>query len=150
MYIVREKIKNGVRERVRKYGLRSQKNISFLQAEKLLNSKGIVLNERNKNCLFTNGGNESMKHWLVKAMIFKILKEKGRIVGTEIEAKNGIVDVVDVDNLIVYEIEKNLTERKKKEKINQLKGVNDIFIIDLKKVPDDFEKAEKYLKEKVV
>jgi hypothetical protein len=150
MGTTREKIKNGVRERVMKYGLRSQRNISFFQAEKLLNSEGMVMNERNKNCLFTNGGNESMRHWIVKAMIFKILKEKGRDVGTEIETKNGIVDVIDADNLIAYEIEKNLNEKKKKEKINRLKGVNDIFIIDLNKVPDDFEEAEKYLKEKLV
>jgi hypothetical protein len=149
MDITREKIKN-VRERVRKYGLRSQKNISFLQAEKLLASKGFVLTEKNKNCLFTNSGNESIKHWIVKAMIFKILRERGRTVGTEIETKNGIVDVIDVDNLIVYEIEKNLTEKKKREKVNQLKGVKDVFIIDLKKVPNDFEKAERYLKEKIV
>ena len=148
MDVIQEKIK--VRERVRRYGLRSQKNISFIQAEKLLASKGLVLNEKNKNCLFTNGGSESMKHWLVKAMIFKILRERKRIVGTEIETKNGIVDVIDVDNFIVYEIEKNLTENKKKEKIDQLKGINDVFIIDLKKVPGDLEGAERYLREKIV
>jgi len=148
MDVIQEKIK--VRERVRRYGLRSQKNISFLQAEKLLASKGLVLNGKNKNCLFTNGGNESMKHWLVKAMVFKILREKKRIVGTEIETKNGIVDVIDVDNFIVYEIEKNLSKKKKKQKVDRLKGVKDVFIIDLKKVPDDFENAERYLREKMV
>jgi len=148
--IARKKIKNSVRERVRKYGLRSQKNISFLQAEKLLASRGIVLNEKNKNCLFMNSGNESMKHWVIKAMISKILRDRKRVVGTEIETKNGIVDVVDANNLIVYEIEKNLTEKKKNEKLRRLKGMKDVFIIDLKKVPNDFEKAERYLREKIV
>jgi UTP-glucose-1-phosphate uridylyltransferase len=144
-----QKIKN-VRERVRRYGLRSQKNISFLQAEKLLASKGFVLNEKNKNCLFTNSGNESMKHWIVKAMIFKILRERKRTVGTEIETKNGIVDVIDVDNLIVYEIENGLNKRKKKKKLRQLKDFKDIFIIDLKNLPDSLKKLEEILNERIV
>ena len=58
--------------------------------------------------------------------------------------------MIDADNLIAYEIEKSSSENEKREKIIQLRGANDIFIIDLKNVPDSFEKAEKYLKEKVV
>jgi len=139
-----------VRERVRKYGLKSQRFIHFLRAEKLLASKGFVLNQKNKNCLFTHSNRESMKHWLVKAIIFKILRERERMVGSEIETKNGIVDIIDVDNLIAYEIEMNLTENKKKEKLSRLKGVRDVFFIDLRKVPDTFEDAEEYLRKKVV
>jgi len=146
MDVIQEKIK--VRERVRRYGLRSQKNISYLQAERLLASKGFVLNEKNKNCLFTNGGSESMKHWLVKAMIFKILRERKRTVGTEIETKNGIVDVIDVDNFIVYEIEKNLNKRKKK--LEQFKEFTDVFIINLKDIPNNLKQMESILREMVV
>lgn len=139
-----------VRERVRKYGLKSQRFIHFLKAEKLLASKGLVLNQKNRNCLFIHNNRESMKHWIVKAMIFKILRERGRVAGTEIETRNGIVDVIDIDNLIVYEIEKNLTENKKRERLNRLKGVRDVFFIDLRKVPDSFEDAERYLGERIV
>jgi hypothetical protein len=149
MDITREKIKN-VRERVRRYGLRSQKSISFLQAEKLLASKGFVLTEKNKNCIFTNSGKESMKHWIAKAMVFKILRERGRTVGTEIETKDGIVDVIDVDNLIVYEIENSSNKMKKKKKLEQFKDFRDVFIIDLKSLPDKIKEMEKILKEKVV
>lgn len=138
----------GTREKVVKYGLKSQKYISFLQAEKLLASKGFVLNKKNENCLFLHNRKESMKHFIVKAIIFKILRERGRKVGTEIEFKNGIVDLIDVDNLIIYEIENNVT--KAKEKIEQLKNVRDVFIVNLKKVPDSLKEAEKYLRRKVV
>jgi len=138
----------GAREKVTMYGLKSQKYISFLQAEKLLASKGFVLNKKNENCLFLHNKKESMKHFIVKAVIFKILREKGRKVGTEIEFENGIVDLIDVDNLIIYEIE-NKTNRAR-EKIKQLENVRDIFVIDLKKVPDSLKEAEKYLKGKVV
>jgi hypothetical protein len=137
-----------VRNRVRMYGLKSQRLISQARAVKLLKSFGYVLNEQNKNCLYLT--KESMKHWLTKAAIFKILRDRGRVVGTEIELGGGIADVIDVDNFIVYEIEKELNERKKKEKASRLKDAKDVFIIDLKEVPDDFDKAEIYLGEKVV
>lgn len=138
-----------VKERVRRYGLRSQKRISRLMAEKLLRSKGLVLNDTNKNCLFFHA-NESTKHWLVKAILFKILKEKERTVGTEIEVEGGIVDLIDVDNLIVYEVERKLTEDKKEKRMKELNSVNDVFFINLDKVPNDWGKAERYLKEIVV
>lgn len=138
-----------VKERVRKYGLRSQRRITRFMAEKLLKSKGLVLNDSNKDCLFFHG-NESTKHWLVKALIFKILKERERTVGTEIEVDSGIVDLIDVDNLIVYEIESNLTKERKNVRMKELNSVNDIFFINLNKIPNNWEKAERYLKEIVV
>lgn len=138
----------GTRERVRRYGLKSQKYIRFLRAEKLLASKGIVLNEKNRNCLFIYNANEGMKHFIVKAIIFKILRERGRNVGTEIEVMDGIVDLIDVNNLIAYEIESNVN--KAKEKVGRLQSVKDVFIIDLKKVPDSLKEAERYLRQKIV
>lgn len=138
----------GAREKVIMYGLKSQKYISFLQAEKLLASKGFVLNKKNENCLFLHNKKESMKHFIVKAIIFKILRERGRKVGTEIEFNNGIVDLIDVDNLIIYEIENNVS--KAKEKVKRLKNMRDIFVIDLKKVPDSLKEAERYLRQKTV
>jgi len=141
-------IKNFTRERVRRYGLRSQKFVTEQKAEELLKSKGFVLTDHNKNCLFTNGGSESMKHWIVKAMIFKILREMGRIVGSEVEANSGIVDIIDVDNMIVYEVEMKMCLQE--YETNMFGRVRDIFIIDLGKVPDDLNDAEMYLREKIV
>ena len=83
-------------------------------------------------------------------MILKILRERNRAVGTEIEIRNGIVDVIDIGNLIVYEIESNLTEDKKKKKLDRLKDVRDVFFIELRKIPDNFKDAEEYLREKVI
>ncbi len=137
-----------VRERVRRYGLRSQRTISQLKASRLLKCLGYVLDDQNKNCLFLS--KESMKHWLVKAAIFKILRDKGKTTGTEIEANGGILDVIDVDNLIVYEIENGSSQKRKKEKLEQFKDFNDVFIIDLKDLPDNLKEMEEYLKRKIV
>ena len=135
-----------VRNRVRRYGLKSQRLISQLKALKLLKSLGYVLNEQNKNCLYLT--KESMKHWLIKSAIFKILRDRGMVVGTEIEVNGGIVDVIDVGNLIVYEVENG--SRRKKKKLEQFKDFKDVFIIDLKTLPDNLKEIEMALKEKIV
>lgn len=134
------------RERVKRYGLKSQRLISQLKAIKLLKSLGYVLNEQNKNCLYLT--EESMKHWITKAAIFKILRDNGVVVGTEIETNGGIADVIDVDNLIVYEIENGLGRKEKK--LEQFKDFKDVFIIDLKTLPDSLKEIEKVLRQRIV
>lgn len=142
--------KKFVRERVRRYGLQSQRKLAFFKSERLLKENGFVLPEKNKNCLFTSTGSETMKHWIVKAIIFKQLRNTGRQVGTEVEVNGGIVDVLDVDNMIAYEVENNLTREKLKSKVMSISGLKDVFFIDILEVPDDIQEAESYLKEKLV
>lgn len=142
--------KKHVRQKTKKYGLVSQKKIPYFKSEELLRNNGFVINERNVNSLFCNNGNESIKHFLVKSIIFKILRERKRRVGTEIEVKTGIVDILDLDSMIAYEIETNLTKQKIREKLLNLISVKDVFFIDTREVPDDIFEAEKYLKEKIV
>jgi hypothetical protein len=141
-------MKNFTRERVRKYGLQSQKFVTQQKAEELLKSKGFVLTNHNKNCLFTNGGKESMKHWVVKAMIFKILREMGKPVGSEVEVDGGIVDVIDLDDMIVYEVERKM--RQHFYETNTPRRIKDIFVIILDQVPGNINEAEKYLRERIV
>lgn len=138
------------RKRIEKYGLQSQKLISQMEAKKLLKENGIVVNGNNKNCLFTHNKRESMKHFIVKAMLFKILREKCRNIGTEIEIRNGIVDLIDLDNLIVYEIENGMDKKSVREKMMNYRVAKDVFFIDCKKVPEGLKEAEKYLREVVV
>ncbi len=138
------------RDRVRKYGLVSQRYVSFLRAERLLRVKGMVINEVNKNCLFMYNNRESTKHWVIKALLFKLLRERGRTVGTEVEIKGAIVDVLDVDNLIGYEIESNFNSKAVDCKLKRLWKLHDVFFIDVKKVPDNVLEAEKYLEKFVV
>jgi len=139
-----------VRRKILLYGLSSQKEISQNAAEKMLYKKGFVLNERNANCLFPHNKNESLKHWVTKAIIFHILRKKGRNVGTEIEVGNAIADVFDSDNRIAYEIENNFSKTRRERKIRNLSGAKDVFVIDLRSVPNDIDAAKKYLEEIVV
>lgn len=139
-----------VRERARRYGLQSQRKTPFFKSERMLEENGFVLPERSKNCLFTNGGSETMKHWLVKAIIFKILRERRAQVGTEVEVNGGIVDVLDIDNMIAYEVENRFTKRKLLDKLRSISGLRDVFFIDILEVPDDIQEAESFIREKVV
>lgn len=138
------------RLKARRYGIVSQRYISFLRAEKLLRTNGIVLNERNKNCLFMHNSRESIKHWIIKSIIFKILRERGRTVGTEVEVRGGIVDVLDVNSFIGYEIESNISQKAMLQKTKRLWKLHDVIFIDVKKVPDSIQDAEKYLRGIVV
>ncbi len=108
----------------------------------LLKENGFVITDRNKNCLFLHNSHESMKHFIVKAMIFKILRERRRNVGTEIETRNGIADVIDLDNSIVYEVETSINKSKISEKIEQFKSFRDLFLINVKKLPSDLKQLE--------
>lgn len=103
-----------------------------------------------KNCLFMHTGNESMKHWMAKAVLFKLIRGRGRTVGTEVEINGAIVDVVDIDSLIGYEIESNPKKSVIKSKLKRLWHLRDVFFIDASKVPDNIEEAEKYLERFVV
>jgi hypothetical protein len=141
---------NFTRTKVEKFGLQSQKLISQIKAREILRENGIVVNEKNKNCLFTHNKNESLKHFIVKAILFKILREKRRNVGSEIEIKNGIVDLIDLDNLIAYEIENGINKKRINEKLKNYKVVKDVFFVDCKKVPNDLERAENYLRKIVI
>lgn len=138
------------RLKVRKYGIASQKYISFLRSEKLLRTNGVVLNEKNKNCLFMHSGKESVKHWVIKSILFKLLRERGQTVGTEVEVKGGIVDVLDVDNFIGYEVESKINKRSVRQKLKRLWRLHDIIFIDMKKVPDSIKATEKYLRNIIV
>lgn len=148
--------KNNIKARVdtrlkaRKYGIASQKYISFLRSERLLRTNGVVLNEKNKNCLFMHSSRESVEHWVIKSILFKLLRERGRTVGTEIEVRGGIVDVLDVDNFIGYEIESNINKKSVQQKLKRLWRLHDIVFIDIKKVPDSIKATEKYLRDIII
>jgi hypothetical protein len=135
----------------RKYGIPSQKRVSFLRAGRLAVERGAVLDADNSNCLFAHNRNESTKHWIVKALLFKALRDLGRTVGTEIETRGGgIVDVLDVDNFIGYEVETGIDRQAIECKCRRLWRLHDIVFVDASKVPDDIRDAERCVKAIVI
>jgi ParB family chromosome partitioning protein len=94
---------------------------------------------------------ETMKHFVVKAMVYKLLRGMGRTTVCEMEAGGGVVDIYDAQTGYAYEIESKPRPDTGRIKAERFAGqVKDVLVIDLKKVPDDINGMEGYLKEKVV
>lgn len=123
---------------------------------------GLTLRPYNRNKLREDSA-EDFKHFIVKATIFKILRDRGRTVVTEAQLKTNpeifktesgvhVADVFDVDNLIIYEVEGKMSNSKINIKLDQFRSedINDIVIIDLKNVPNDINRMRKYLERAVV
>lgn len=89
---------------------------------------------------------ETWQHFIVKALVYKLLYDKGKSVTTEYENYDSIADVIDLNERIVYEVEGNITPEKTRQKIDNFKNFNDVIIIDLNKVPK-MDKVYDYIKE---
>ena len=137
-------------EKRRRYGIPSQRRISALRADRLAGERGAVLDAGNINCLFAHNRRESTKHWIVKALLFKALRDLGRTVGTEIEVSGGIVDVLDADNFIGYEVETEMDRLAVERKCRRLWRLHDVVFVDAAKVPDDIRDAERCVKAIVI
>lgn len=99
---------------------------------------------------YISNGSESMKHWILKAMIFKILRERQRTVAVEYQLNGVVVDVLDMDRSIAYEIESKIDGKKVKRRLRDLRQLHDVFFIDVNKIPDDLKSAESLLRKIIV
>ena len=140
----------GARQKIERYGLSSQKSFSQIEAKDILRKRGFVLNARNARCVFPHSRRESLKHWAIKSIMLKILMDRGRNAGSEIEVGNGIADIFDSDTGIAYEIESRRNGKSRREKTARMSSAKDVLFIDSSKVPDDIFKARKYLDKIVV
>ena len=104
-----------------------------------------------KNTVYANKGNETPEHFMVKAMLIFILKSRGAEAYSELKIEGGIIDVFDITNRVIYEIETDLTEGGKQEKVEKYDSnyIREFIFINLKKVPMDILEMQKYLTEKI-
>lgn len=94
---------------------------------------------------------ETTKHFVVKALIYKLLRAMGRITMCEMEAGTGVVDIFDTETRYAYEVESDPGPNTAREKVKQFANrVRDVLIINLNKVPDDLVAMETYLKTRIV
>jgi hypothetical protein len=131
----------------RKFPIASQGGISPERAGRLLRENGAVLTSVNKNCLYLHSSKETAKHWMVKALVLKLLRDLERTAGTEVEVVGGIVDVLDLDNFVGYEVEMSMSRTRAEAKARRLWQLHDVVFIDAHKVPNDIDAAEEYLRD---
>lgn len=111
----------------------------------------------NLNKVRIHNRNESMKHFIVKAMVVKVLFNEGYEVYSEHDIKKRHTDKIRVADIaaydssninkleIVIEVETKLT---KKHERDLLKFHEDhtIYIIELKRISNDIKKMEKQIR----
>lgn len=88
-----------------------------------------------KNCLTHK--KETIKHFLYKCAVYKILVEKGNDAKMEFDTHgHGVVDVFDRTEGIAYEIESNPTKDKSTQKLFEYKlyaEIKDVVIIPIQR-----------------
>ncbi len=101
---------------------------------------------------------ETMKHFIIKAMVFKILFNTGDHIYSEYdhwkEKKLRVADIISKDqhntneiNMVV-EVETKPTKKHNKELLEYWKE-NNLYIIEVREVPNDLIKMEIYLRHKL-
>ena len=97
---------------------------------------------------------DGWKHWMVKAAIGYVLRQKGHVFATEVEFSNGrIADVLDLNTFLVYELESNHSdkdEKEKKENFWSYEHVRDTLVIDPQSAPDDLDELRGWAEDKLV
>ena len=93
--------------------------------------------------------NETLEHWITKALVFRLLRKLKHEVITEFEITGmGVGDVLDLTTSVQYEIEttsySKFIERRKHD--YERIGV-EVIVIPLKKLPVGISQREKTLKQ---
>jgi len=95
--------------------------------------------------------NETLEHWITKALLFRMLRKMKHDVITEFEITGmGIGDVFDITTSVQYEVEttsySKFVERRRLD--YERTGV-EVIVVPLAKLPVDLKEREKVLKEYV-
>ena len=110
--------------------------------------RGIIYLPEHVNTLKMHS-NETIDHWITKALVFRLLRNMKHDVVTEFEITGmGIGDVLDLTKSVQYEIETLSYAKHIQDRAKQYQRIGiDVIVIPIKKLPDDVKEREKALKE---
>ena len=113
--------------------------------------KAILYNDSDLNRLVI-AGVEKLNHFITKAIMFYILRELKHDVVTESEIVGiGRIDLYDISTRTVYEFETHVSPKYRKQANEKYVQANvEVIVININKLPDDFKKRYKMLKEFVI
>ena len=95
--------------------------------------------------------NETIDHWITKALVFRLLRKMKHDVVTEFEITGmGIGDLFDLTSSVQYEIETLSYAKHIQDRAKQYQRIGiDVIVIPIKKLPKDIKEREKALKDYV-
>ena len=93
--------------------------------------------------------NETLDHWLTKAIVFRLLRRMKHDVVTEFEITGmGVGDILDLTANVQYEIETTSYPKYIQDRAKQYIRLGvDVIVIPLKKLPNDLKNREKALED---
>lgn len=96
--------------------------------------------------------NETLDHWITKAIVFRLLRKMKHDVVTEFEITGmGVGDVFDLTASRQYEVETKNTPKYIRDRLEQYKRIDvDVIVIPLAKLPKDIKELEKALEDWVI
>lgn len=119
--------------------------------------RGSDLLEEGMGAIYNDVGihssDETLRHYVVKAVLAKCLHDAGRSWGCEVElgGGRGVVDIIDLGpadgRAIVYEVESTVTPQRKQAKVDQYVGglVRDVIVIPAEECPADWRAIPEWL-----
>ena len=96
--------------------------------------------------------NETLEHWIIKAMVFRLLRKMKHEVVTEFEITGmGVGDIFDLTASVQYEIETTSYPKYIHDRAKQYIRIGvDVIVIPIGKLPENIKEREKALKEYVL
>ena len=110
--------------------------------------RGLNFDWQRMNCVRMHGTEETLKHWLLKCLAARVVKNAGHVVLTEFELPNkGEIDVYDATDNVAIEIETKRNEKTASLKLLKYTAyVRDMFILYVDDFSDDPWEAEKQIR----
>lgn len=100
--------------------------------KRLYQQYGIIFDKTTRNVLRVHNKNESWGHFLTKAALFKLFRDKGYHVVLEAQTKNGIIDVFVLELGLAIEVLSNVYPKK----ITQVKNHYEAKEVVVVQVPE--------------
>jgi hypothetical protein len=93
--------------------------------------------------------NETLDHWITKALVFRLLRKMKHDVVTEFEITGmGVGDLLDLTTSVQYEIETVSYPKYIRDRAKQYERIGvEVIVIPIGKLPDDIKEREKALRE---
>ena len=115
------------------------------------NRRGILYLPEHVNTLKMHV-NETLEHWITKALVFRLLRKMKHEVVTEFEITGmGVGDVFDLTASRQYEVETKNTPKYIRDRLEQYKRIDvDVIVIPLAKLPKDIKELEKALEDWII
>ena len=110
--------------------------------------RGIIYLPEHVNTLKMHS-NETLDHWITKALVFRLLRKMKHDVATEFEITGmGVGDILDLTTSVQYEIETLSYAKHIQDRAKQYQRIGvEVIVIPLKNLPEDIKEREKELKE---